>query len=53
VRTGGRTAPVTGMPTYHFELTVAVLEEGVVVLQFGNVPAADLPKEPPFGNWAD
>jgi methionyl aminopeptidase len=42
-----------GMPTYHFELTVAVLEEGVVVLQFGNVPAADLPKEPPFGNWAD
>jgi hypothetical protein len=44
---------IDGMPTYHFELTVAILDDEVAVLQFGGIPAVGLPEEPPFGNWAD
>lgn len=42
-----------GMPTYHFELTVAILDDQAVILQFSGAPAAHLPEEAPFGIWAD
>jgi methionyl aminopeptidase len=42
-----------GTPTYHFELSVAILDDGAVILQLGSLAAAQLPADPPFGNWAD